>query len=578
MIQYRTLFISDVHLGTRAAQADLLLDFLKETEADTIYLVGDIVDFWRIRRGAIWPQSHNDVLQKLLRKVRKGTRVVFIPGNHDEGLRQYCGQHFGGIEIEHQTVHTTADGKRYLVIHGDEFDVVVRYAKWLAFLGDRGYELALWMNHPLNFIRRRFGLGFWSLSAHLKLRVKTAVNFIGEFEKSLSDEARRHHVDGVICGHIHHAASRDIDGIHYLNTGDWVESCTAIGERADGTFEMIRWHEVVSRTQGADRGPARRSAPGRVMRILVATDAWHPQVNGVVRTYERLAVELAALGVEMTVLAPQEFHTVPCPTYPEIRLALPGFGHIARRFRAIKPDAVHIATEGPLGWMARRYCRAHGIRFTTSFHTRFPEYLNQRFAIPTGWTAAVLRRFHNAGAGLMVATPSLGRELEAYGFQRVLPWTRGVDTNLFRPRPVRLFGEAPVFLYVGRIAAEKSIADFLDLDLPGRKVVVGGGPQLDELRAKYPGRPVHRQADRRGAGRVLRLGRRVRLSQPHRHVRHGAAGSHGVGLARRGAARLRAAGRGAQRRYRRAVARPARGGPRRTVARSHECTCQGGGI
>ena len=149
MVHYRTLFISDVHLGTRAAQADLLLDFLKETEADTIYLVGDIVDFWRIRRGAIWPQSHNDVLQKLLRKVRKGTRVVFIPGNHDEGLRQYCGQHFGGIEIEHQTVHTTADGKRYLVIHGDEFDVVVRYAKWLAFLGDRGYELALWMNHPL---------------------------------------------------------------------------------------------------------------------------------------------------------------------------------------------------------------------------------------------------------------------------------------------------------------------------------------------------------------------------------------------------------------------------------------------
>ncbi len=245
MVHYRTLFISDVHLGTRAAQANLLLDFLKETEADTIYLVGDIVDFWRIRRGAIWPQSHNDVLQKLLRKVRKGARVVFIPGNHDEGLRQYCGQHFGGIEIEHQTVHTTADGKRYLVIHGDEFDVVVRYAKWLAFLGDRGYELALWMNHPLNFIRRRFGLGYWSLSAHLKLRVKTAVNFIGEFEKSLSDEARRNHVDGVICGHIHHAASRHIDGVHYLNTGDWVESCTAIGENADGTFDLIRWHDVV---------------------------------------------------------------------------------------------------------------------------------------------------------------------------------------------------------------------------------------------------------------------------------------------------------------------------------------------
>ncbi len=358
--------------------------------------------------------------------------------------------------------------------------------RWLAFLGDRGYELALWMNNPLNFVRRRFGLGYWSLSAHLKQRVKTAVNFIGEFEKSLSDEARRNKVDGVICGHIHHAASRDIDGVHYLNTGDWVESCTAIGENADGSFELIRWHDVVTRARAGNRRQTGRSASGRVMRILVATDAWHPQVNGVVRTYERLAVELAALGVEMTVLAPHEFHTVACPTYPEIRLALPGLSRMARRFRALKPDAVHIATEGPLGWMARRHCRRHGIRFTTSFHTRFPEYLNQRFAIPTGWTVAALRRFHNAGAGLMVATPSLARELEADGFERVLPWTRGVDTALFRPSPVRLFGDGPVFLYVGRIAAEKNIAAFLDLDLPGRKVVVGGGPQLDELSARYP--------------------------------------------------------------------------------------------
>jgi glycosyltransferase involved in cell wall biosynthesis len=222
------------------------------------------------------------------------------------------------------------------------------------------------------------------------------------------------------------------------------------------------------------------------MRILVATDAWHPQVNGVVRTYERLAVELAALGVEMTVLAPHEFRTLPCPTYPEIRLALPSNNRVARRFQAIKPDAVHIATEGPLGWMARRYCRKRGIRFTTSFHTRFPEYLHQRFAIPTAWTGAVLRHFHNGGAGLMAATPSLARELESQGFERVLPWTRGVDTTLFRARPVRLFGDGPVFLYVGRIAAEKSITAFLDLDLPGRKVVVGGGPQLDELMAKYP--------------------------------------------------------------------------------------------
>ncbi|MFA9443074.1 MAG: UDP-2,3-diacylglucosamine diphosphatase [Hyphomicrobium sp.] len=245
MANYRTLFISDVHLGTRSAQAGLLLDFLKHNDAETIYLVGDIIDFWRIRRGVIWPQSHSDVLQKLLRKVRKGTRVVFIPGNHDEAMRQYCGMQFGGIEIERQTIHATADGRRYLIIHGDAFDVVVRYAKWLAFLGDRGYEFALWTNRPLNFIRRRFGFGYWSFSAHLKLRVKTAVNFVGEFEKSLSAEAKRRDVDGVICGHIHHAASSQFDGVHYVNTGDWVESCTAIGENKDGTFELIRWLDVV---------------------------------------------------------------------------------------------------------------------------------------------------------------------------------------------------------------------------------------------------------------------------------------------------------------------------------------------
>jgi glycosyltransferase involved in cell wall biosynthesis len=221
------------------------------------------------------------------------------------------------------------------------------------------------------------------------------------------------------------------------------------------------------------------------MRILIATDAWAPQVNGVVRTYERLVKELTALGVELSVMAPHEFRTLPCPTYPEIRLALPGWAHVARRIREGKPDAVHIATEGPIGWMARRYCRAHRIPFTTSFHTRFPEYLAQRFAIPAAWTTAVLRRFHNAGRGLMVATPSLAHELEGQGFERVLPWTRGVDTELFRPRPVRHFGKGPVFLYVGRIAAEKSIEAFLALDLPGRKVVVGGGPLLDDLKDQH---------------------------------------------------------------------------------------------
>lgn len=222
------------------------------------------------------------------------------------------------------------------------------------------------------------------------------------------------------------------------------------------------------------------------MRILIATDAWHPQVNGVVRTYERLAQELEKLRIELSILAPNEFRTVPCPTYPEIRLAIPGLRHLAQRLEALKPDAVHVATEGPIGWMARRHCRSQSIPFTTSFHTRFPEYLERRFAIPPRWTTAVLRRFHNAGRGLMVATPSLARELAQQGFERVMPWTRGVDIELFRPRQVRRFGDGPVFLYVGRIATEKSIEAFLKLDLPGRKVVVGAGPDLAQLNARYP--------------------------------------------------------------------------------------------
>jgi UDP-2,3-diacylglucosamine pyrophosphatase LpxH len=240
-LNYRAIFISDVHLGMRSCQAPALLDFLKHIECEVLYLVGDIVDFWKFRRGPHWPQSHNDVLQKLLRKARKGTRVVFIPGNHDDGLRDYAGMNFGGIELRRDALHDGANGKRYLVLHGDEFDVVVRYARWLAFFGDRSYDVALALNVPLNFVRRMLGLGHWSLAAFLKLKVKSAVNYIGEFEEALSMEARRRDAQGLICGHIHHANQRMIDGIHYLNCGDWVESCTAIAERFDGTFEIIRW-------------------------------------------------------------------------------------------------------------------------------------------------------------------------------------------------------------------------------------------------------------------------------------------------------------------------------------------------
>ena len=239
--RYRAVFISDVHLGTRTAQAASLLEFLRSADSDTFYLVGDIIDFWRVRRSPHWPQPHNDVIQKLLRKVRKGARLVFVPGNHDEALRDYCGLRFGGIEIARSCIHQTASGRRYLVTHGDEFDVVVRTAKWLAFLGDRGYELALWLNNPLNWVRRNLGLGYWSLSAYLKYRVKQAVSFIGAYEEALAEEARRHSADGIICGHIHHPADRRIGQVHYLNCGDWVESCTAVVELMNGELRLVAW-------------------------------------------------------------------------------------------------------------------------------------------------------------------------------------------------------------------------------------------------------------------------------------------------------------------------------------------------
>ena len=249
-LHHRTIFISDVHLGTRTSQAAEFLDFLRVNEADTIYLVGDIIDFWRLRRGPIWPQAHNDVLQKLMRKVRKGARIIYIPGNHDEAIRDYCGAHFGGIEVVRDAIHETADGKRLLVMHGDEFDIVVRYSRWLALLGDRGYELALWLNVPLNWCRRQFGFGYWSLSAYLKLRVKKAVAFIGEFEEALADEAKRRSVDGIVCGHIHHAADRMIGSVRYLNCGDWVESCTALVEDDSGNIRVVRWREEAPELAG----------------------------------------------------------------------------------------------------------------------------------------------------------------------------------------------------------------------------------------------------------------------------------------------------------------------------------------
>jgi UDP-2,3-diacylglucosamine pyrophosphatase LpxH len=240
-LRFRAIWISDFHLGTRRAQAHALLDFLRRTESDYLYLVGDIVDNWSLKKTWYWHQTHNDVVQKLLRKARKGTRVVYIPGNHDEGFRDFSGLRFGRVAVLDRTTHVTADGKRYLVLHGDEFDGVVKYARWLALLGDGAYAAAIEINHHFNRVRRLFGFRYWSLSAYLKHKVKRAVEFISHFEQAVVREARRAGADGVVCGHIHTCEMRDIDGIHYCNDGDWVESCTALVEHKDGRIEIIHW-------------------------------------------------------------------------------------------------------------------------------------------------------------------------------------------------------------------------------------------------------------------------------------------------------------------------------------------------
>jgi len=233
--------LSDIHLGTKGCQADKLLDFMRCYDAETIYLVGDIVDGWQLKTSWYWPQAHNNVVQKLLRKARKGARIIYIPGNHDEFLRDYYGTHLGGIEVVEDAIHIAANGKRYLVVHGDLFDVVIRHARWLALLGDKAYDFAIWLNTRFNAIRRALGLTYWSLSQWAKLKVKNAVNFIGEFERALAGEAHRRGADGVICGHIHYAVIREDRGFCYINCGDWVESCTAVVEGFEGGFEIIKW-------------------------------------------------------------------------------------------------------------------------------------------------------------------------------------------------------------------------------------------------------------------------------------------------------------------------------------------------
>ncbi len=264
--RYRAVFISDVHLGTKGSKAEMLNAFLADATCGHLYLVGDIIDGWRLRKSWFWDRHHDALLRTILRHARHGTEVVYIPGNHDEMMRAWLpmGLEIAGIKLMEETVHVTADGQKLLVIHGDAFDSVVRYAKFLAHLGDHAYTVALVANRWFNWIRRHLGYPYWSLSAWLKRQVKEAVKFIDSFEVALAQEARNRTMDGVVCGHIHHAEMRMIGDIRYFNTGDWVESCTALVEHHDGRFELIDWPSLIRQTVRASlpsRDPAMQEAP-----------------------------------------------------------------------------------------------------------------------------------------------------------------------------------------------------------------------------------------------------------------------------------------------------------------------------
>ncbi|MBB4211906.1 UDP-2,3-diacylglucosamine pyrophosphatase LpxH [Rhodothalassium salexigens DSM 2132] len=251
--RYRSIFISDVHLGTKGCRADYLLDFMRHAESDYLYLVGDIVDGWKLKKSWYWAPDHNDVVRKVLKRASQGTQVIYIPGNHDEMLRDYVDHDLAGVKILQDTIHETADGRRYWVLHGDEFDGVVMHAKWLAFVGDHAYRVLIGMNTWVNYVRRKLGYSYWSLSAYLKHKTKKAVEFMSNFEESVASEAVKRSVDGVICGHIHHAERRQIQGIDYINDGDWVESCTVLVEHDDGRMEILFWADDIARREAAAR-------------------------------------------------------------------------------------------------------------------------------------------------------------------------------------------------------------------------------------------------------------------------------------------------------------------------------------
>ena len=246
--QLRTAWVSDLHLGTRSSKTGAFLQFLRDYEFETLYIVGDLIDGWQMRRGVYWPQGHNDVIQKLLRKSRKGTRIIYVPGNHDEVISAFCG-YYGHIAIVKHFIHTTTDGRSILVIHGHELDTIVQNARWLAVAGDVGYQFLLSLNPAINFVRRRFAKDYWSLSAYAKKRVKDAVNFIGQFENAIVHYAERFNVDAVLCGHIHSAGIRQVGRITYYNCGDWVESCSALVENYDGTIELLHFDPFTAQSE-----------------------------------------------------------------------------------------------------------------------------------------------------------------------------------------------------------------------------------------------------------------------------------------------------------------------------------------
>ncbi len=254
-LRTRSIFISDVHLGFKGCQAQYLLDFLRRVECDTVYLVGDIIDLWALSRSFYWPQAHNDVIRTILGKAKHGTRVVYVPGNHDRIFRDHDGLVMGNVEIQREAVHQTADGRRFLVLHGDEFDSIVRASPWLESLGSHAYSMALTANRYVNAIRQRFGYPYWSLAAFMKHKVKNAVQYITGFEKALAAAARERGLDGVICGHIHRAEITEIDGMTYCNDGDWVESCTALVEDFSGRLSLLRWTESQAVLVGGDEHP-----------------------------------------------------------------------------------------------------------------------------------------------------------------------------------------------------------------------------------------------------------------------------------------------------------------------------------